>query len=134
MLNLPQTGIMIRKNKYSIIAALIILYLSLTSSQTFVNMGFFNIRYLDKMVHFGLYFFFMAVIIFEHRNSFINTRQLLSVALIPFFLGILIEFLQSGLTSSRKGDVLDAIFNSMGIATALYLWLFFKPYHNEKIR
>jgi len=125
---------MIKKNIFTIVTALLILYLSLAGTQTFGEKGFINIPYIDKIGHFSLYFLLMAVIILEHRNSFQNTRQLLFAALPPFFFGIGLELLQLTITTDRKGEILDAIFNSAGITVALFLWLFFKPYHREKIR
>jgi len=53
--------------------------------QTFESTGLFDIPYLDKFVHFGLYFLFMGVIILEHRKKFDNTRKLILIALIPIF-------------------------------------------------
>jgi len=132
LLNLPQTEKMIRKNIFSISVSLIILYLSLSTPQTFIKIGFFNIPYLDKFAHFFLYFLLMAVIILEHRNSCTNTRKLLLIAMIPFFLGILVEILQSGFTSNRKGEILDMIADSAGITAALFLWLFIRPYYNKE--
>ena len=135
LLNLPQTEKMIKKNIFSISVSLIILYLSLSTPQTFVKIGFFNIPYLDKFAHFCLYFLLMAVIIIEHRNSCTNSRKLLLIALIPFFLGISVELLQSGITHYRKGEILDMIANSGGITAAIFLWLFIKPYYcKESIR
>lgn len=125
---------MIRKNIFSIITSLVILYLSLEGSQTFNPISFINIPYIDKMGHFCAYFLLMMVIIIEHRNFFRNTRQLLLVALIPFFFGIGLEFLQFLLTSNRKAEVLDAIFNSAGITMAMFLWLFVKPFYRENIK
>ena len=122
---------MIRNNKFSILISLVIIYLSLANSKTFEHAGLFDIPYLDKMVHFGLYFSFMTVIILEHRNYFDNTRKLILIALIPFIFGSLMEFLQSGITATRKADVLDVMFNSAGIAVAVLLWLFIKPYHHK---
>ena len=122
---------MIRNNKFSILISLVIIYLSLANAKTFEHAGLFDIPYLDKMVHFGLYFSFMAVIILEHRNYFDNTRKLILIALIPFIFGSLMEFLQSGITATRKADVLDVMFNSAGIAVAVLLWLFIKPYHQK---
>jgi len=123
---------MIWRNKFSILVSLIILYLSLANAKTFESAGLFDIPYLDKMVHFGLYFFLMSVIIIEHRNYFENTRQLILVALIPFFFGSLIELLQSGITTTRKADILDILFNSAGVSAALVIWLFISPYHRQK--
>lgn len=122
---------MIRNNKFSIIVSIVILYLSLANAKTFEHAGFFDIPYLDKMVHFGLYFLFMGVIILEHSSFFDNTRKLILIALIPFIFGSAMELLQSGVTETRRADVLDIMFNSAGIAVALLSWLFFKPYHKQ---
>ena len=121
---------MIRRNKFSIIVALVILVLSLTSSQTFGDTSFINIPYFDKLAHFGFYFFFMAVIIIEHRDSLTNTRLLLLTALIPFLFGTTIELLQSGIQIiNRQGELLDLIANTSGIVVAIFLWIFIKPYY-----
>lgn len=122
---------MVKKNKFSILISLVILYLSLANSKTFENAGFFDIPYLDKFVHFGLYFLFMTVIILEHKDSFANTRQLIVVALIPIFFGGLMELAQAGFTDTRKADILDIIFNTAGTATAVCIWLFYKPYFQK---
>lgn len=122
---------MIRKNKFSIIISLLILYLSLANAKTFENAGFFDIPYLDKFVHFGLYFLFMGIIILEHRKSFINTRQIILFALIPVVFGALIELAQSGFTETRKADILDIMFNTAGTASAVCIWLFYEPYYKK---
>ncbi|HBC79942.1 MAG TPA: hypothetical protein DEO60_07140 [Bacteroidales bacterium] len=124
---------MIKQNKFSILISLIIVYLSLASAKTFESAGLFEIPYLDKFVHFGLYFMFMAVIIIEHRNLFINTRQIVIVALIPVFFGALMELAQAGFTETRKADILDIMFNTAGTATAVCIWLFYEPYF-KKVR
>ncbi len=122
---------MIRNNIFSILISLAILYLSLANAKTFESAGLFDIPYLDKFVHFGLYFIFMAVIIYEHRNFFSDTRKIILVALIPIFFGILMELMQAGFTATRKGDVIDAMFNTGGVATSVFLWLFIKPYKSK---
>ncbi len=125
---------MIRNNIISILLALVILYLSLASAPSFDTKGLLDIPYADKYAHFGLYFLFMAAILVEHRSVFRNTRQMILAAFIPFVFGIVIEFLQSGLTLTRKGDILDVIFNSCGIAAAVFLWLLIKPYHRQEVK
>ncbi len=125
---------MIKKNKYSIITAGIILYLSLAGSQTFGTSAFINIPYIDKIGHFCLYFLLMAVVILEHKSFFKNTRQLVLIALIPFFFGTLIELLQLTITSDRKAEILDAMFNTAGITAALLCWLVYNPYYSNKIK
>jgi VanZ family protein len=125
---------MILKNKFTILTALVIIYLSLAGSQTFGTGAFINIPYVDKIGHFGLYFVLMAVIIFEHRNYFRDTRHLLLIALLPICFGVLMEFCQMLLTSDRKGEVLDAIFDCAGIGSVLYLWMIYKPYYRDQIK
>jgi len=122
---------MIYRNKFSILVSLLILYLSLASSKTFEKAGFFDIPYLDKFVHFGLYFLFMGVIILEHRHLFSNTRQIIIVALIPVIFGGLMELAQAGFTDTRKADIIDIMFNTAGTASAVCIWLFIEPYHKK---
>ena len=125
---------MIKNNKFSILISLIILYLSLANAKTFENVKFFDFKYLDKLVHFGLYFVFTITVIYEHRDYFKNTRQLLLIALIPFAFGALIEIFQADFTVTRTGDILDVLANTGGILSALYVWLIIKPYYRQKIK
>ena len=123
---------MIRKNIFTIITTLVILYLSLAGSLTFSNAGFINVPYIDKIGHFGLYFILMAVIILEHKNSFKNTRQLILIAMIPLLFGAVMELFQMIITANRKAEILDALANSAGIIAALALWLFIRPYYRSE--
>jgi len=126
---------MVKKNIFSILVALVIMYLSLTSSHTFDKVSFINIPFLDKIVHFGMYFGLMSVIIFENRKIIKSIRQLFLIALIPLFYGILMEILQSTLTTTRSGSFYDVFFNLVGIlASLLLLWLWIKPSTKESVR
>jgi VanZ family protein len=125
---------MIKKNIFSIFVALIILYLSLASSETFENVALTNIPFIDKIVHFLMYFGLMSVIIFENRKSITTTRQVLFVAIIPFAYGILMEILQTTLTVTRVADFYDVVFNLTGVLTSLLLWLLIKPRFSKKVR
>ncbi|MEI6048299.1 MAG: VanZ family protein [Bacteroidota bacterium] len=116
---------MLKKNIFSIIVALIIMYLSLAGSDTFDDVSV-DIPYLDKIVHFCMYFGLMSVIIFENRKTLKNNRQLFLVALIPVFYGILMEILQSALTITRFANVFDAVSNTAGILVSLLLWIWIK--------
>jgi VanZ family protein len=119
---------MIKKNLFSIIVALVILYLSLASSDTFKEIPLINIPNIDKIIHFLMYFGFMSVITFENRRFLKNSKQIFLIALIPLFYGILMELLQLTLTVSRSGSFYDAVFNSFGILISILLWLVIKPY------
>lgn len=125
---------MIRNNKYTIFITLVIIYLSFANAKTFEDVDVLKIPYLDKIVHFALYFLLMLVIIIEHRRSLSNTRLLILVALIPVIFGSIIELMQSDLTTTRHGDILDIFSNSAGVFCSVLLWLLVRPYKLEKIR
>lgn len=125
---------MVWKNKFSILVALIILYLSLASASTFDKLHLSKIPFYDGIVHFGMYFGLMSAIIFENQKTLAKTRILLITSLVPLFYGILMEFLQIALTYSRQGSISDCIFNSAGIIVAMLIWLQIKPSTKETFR
>ena len=127
---------MTNKNLFSIVLALVILYLSLENMQKFekISAFVFNIPYIDKIVHLGIYFVFMSVIIFENRNKIKTAGHLFLIALIPFLYGILMEILQSTLTTNRSGSIYDVIFNSAGILSSLLLWQLIKSLITDRVR
>jgi VanZ family protein len=112
---------MIKKNIFSFLVALIILYLSLTSSHTFDEVPMFDVPYFDKFVHFAMYFGLMAVIIFENRRSIKGGVKLFLISLIPLSYGIILEILQSMLTNTRSGNIYDALADEAGILTAVLI-------------
>lgn len=125
---------MLRNNKFSIIIALIIAYLSLAGSQSFDEVPLFDIPFLDKIVHFGMYFVFMSVIIFEKRKTIKNTTHLLLLSLIPVSYGLLMEILQLAITETRSGDAFDFLANTAGALVSLLAWLWIKPTIKETVR
>jgi VanZ family protein len=131
---LRQTLRMIRKNLFSILVALLLLFLSLTSSETFRKVHINSIPDFDKIVHFGMYFFLMSVIIIEHRKSLNNPLNLFVLALIPLSYGILMEILQLTLTSTRSGDLYDALADAAGVLASALLWLIFKSFSKNTVR
>jgi VanZ family protein len=112
---------MLKKNFFSLLVALIILYLSLANSRSFDKVPLFEIPYLDKMVHFAMYFGLMLVIIFENRKSIISTRQLMLISTIPLIYGAVLEILQAVLTNTRSGSIFDAIADGAGIYAAVLI-------------
>jgi VanZ family protein len=125
---------MIRKNTFSILVALVILYLSLANSDTFQNVPLIQIPNIDKIIHFGMYFSLMSVIFLENRKSINGTRQIFLIAVIPFAYGILMEVFQSIFTLSRTASFFDIIANSTGILTSVFMWLFIKHRVSGKIK
>jgi VanZ family protein len=118
---------MLKKNIFSLLVALIILYLSLANSHTFDSVPLINIPYFDKFVHFGMYFGLMSTIILEHRKTLNKPSVLLLSGLIPLFYGILIEILQATITVTRSGSFYDALADCGGILFSIFLWLLIKP-------
>lgn len=125
---------MIKKNIFSLLVALIIMYLSLASSHTFNKVPLINIPYIDKFVHFAMYFGLMSVIILENRRKIKSLFYLFMAGLIPLFYGILMEVLQSTLTTTRTGSFYDAIADGMGILGSILIWLWIKSPKKEIIR
>jgi len=125
---------MIKKNILSFLVALIIMFLSLAGSDNFDGVPFFNIPYFDKIAHFGMYFGFMSVLLFENRKQITGNRQILMLSVIPFFYGIMMEMFQIIFTVSRSGSVYDVLFNSTGILVSALLWIWIKPFNNNPVR
>jgi VanZ family protein len=122
---------MVKKYKFSVLVALVILYLSLANSHTFDKVSAFNIPYFDKIVHFGMYFGLTLMIIIESRKSIRDLRHLLTISLIPLFFGILIEIMQYLLTSTRSASFYDAVADFTGILIAVMTFYFIKPLKKE---
>ncbi len=126
---------MIKRNIFSILVALIILYLSLANSHTFDKVSsIIDFPNIDKVVHFGMYFSLMMVLVFENRKIIKGFRNLFIIGLIPFSYGILMEILQATLTVTRTGSIFDALANGAGILVSIFLWLLIKPLKKEIIR
>jgi len=125
---------MIKKNIFSIVTALVILYLSLTGSEKFDSITLWDLPGIDKIVHFLMYFFFMSVIVFENRNDINNRSRLYLLGLIPVFYGALMELFQILLTISRSGSLYDFLSNTTGVLICILLCLMIKPVRNILFR
>jgi len=91
---------------------LFILYLSLKAPSGESKFYFPNA---DKIVHFTFYFVFVLLwfryLIF---NDKFKNRYKLFLVLVAVSLGIIIEIIQHYFTTTREGDVLDALANTIG--------------------
>jgi|WetSurMetagenome_2_1015567.scaffolds.fasta_scaffold156473_1 VanZ family protein len=115
----------IKNNILSIVIAFIILFLSLANSNTIEEVTFFTFPYIDKVVHFGMYLTLMLSLLYEHRYSNYQLKGQLLMAVLPAIYGILLEIIQKYITETRSGDIVDALFNVIGVLVALSLWRFF---------
>ena len=132
MLNLHQIFKMIKKNIFTILVALIIMYLSLANSHTFDKIPLVDVPDFDKVVHLGMYFGLMSVIILENRKTLKSPVHLFLIGAIPLFYGILMEILQSTLTVTRSGSIYDALADAAGVLLSILLWLWIKRVKNIK--
>jgi hypothetical protein len=126
--------IMIRKNILSISVALVILYLSLASSDTFDEIDVFQFNGIDKIVHFGMYAAFMGIILYENRKRIETRNRFYLLISIPCIYGALLELLQSWMTTSRTGSIYDLLFNLFGIVFTVVIYLLVRNSKREKIR
>ena len=125
---------MIKRYKYSLLLSLIILFLSLKYADELNKVQFLNIPHFDKIAHLIMYFALMSVIILESRKVAIKNHSLVLMALFPFFYGILMEILQSTITTTRNGSPYDVIFNTVGIILSIAFWLVIRSFYKEKFR
>jgi VanZ family protein len=112
---------MLKKNLFSILISVGILYLSLANANNFNEPAFINIPYLDKIVHFGMYFSLSLSIYVENRKSITSGERLLLASLVPLSYGILMEILQM-FTATRSASLGDGIADLAGIIFALIVW------------
>lgn len=125
---------MVKKNIFSIIIALVILFLSFTGQETFDKFYIPKIPYLDKIVHLGMYFLLMLSLIFENKSWLTSAKKYIILAMIPVCYGIAIEIFQPLLTKSRISDFFDACFNVLGVIFAILVWVIFKQLRNPEIK
>lgn len=125
---------MIKKYKYSLLLMLIILYLSLKNADELSKIQFLNIPHFDKIAHFCMYFAFMSAILFESRKVAVKNHSFVVMSLFPFFYGILMEILQSTLTTTRNGSPYDVIFNTLGIILSIAIWLVIRSFYTDRFR
>ena len=125
---------MIKRNIFSIIVALVILYLSVSGSENYDKISIFNFPGADYIVHFIMYFVLMGVIVFEHRKEIYKISRLFLISLIPLFYGALMELLQLLFTVSRTGSWYDLLFDFAGIITSVIVCISIKPIRKELIK
>ncbi len=124
----------IKKNIFSIIVGIVILFLSFSNAKTFDKVSFLYFPHIDKIIHFCMYFGLMLTLAFENRMARNNTRLIFLLALISFTYGALIEIMQSLLTTTRTGDIFDLCFNTLGIISAIIFWISLKYFLEKRIK
>ena len=76
----------------------------------------------DKYLHFIAYFGLSTLWYFALRNRIQKRVFNFFVPLALIFYGIILELLQSGITTYRTGDIYDAVANTAGVIIGLVLF------------
>ncbi len=104
--------------------ALVIFWLStLSVEKPRVSSWLIYIPHVDKLVHFFMYFVLVTLALSDYlKTKPLAVRQAwVLTALSCVVYGILMELVQSFLTSHRTGDILDAISNALGVLVGVLL-------------
>ena len=114
--------------KFSILLAAIITLLSLLPSSAIPDSPLFSFRFVDKVVHFGMYGALALVALLERRcQKRCFPKEFLLLFLI-FLMSFTEEVLQATLIPSRAAEWFDLIANALGIAAAWLTYSFFRRF------
>ncbi|MCG8410910.1 MAG: VanZ family protein [Bacteroidales bacterium] len=108
-----------------LLVAIIILYGSITSGNTFNKVAFIHFKHIDKIVHCIFYLSLSSTLLASiYKNTrLINKSQIVSVFIISILYGILMEYLQYKLTTTRTADFIDVISNVFGTILGYFVFI-----------
>jgi len=112
---------MLKRYFFTIATALLIMFLSLAEFDS-PRIPDVRIPGFDKIIHTGMYFVLMAVIIMENKLTRSKLNLLLKVSALPLAYSIILEVLQSSITIHRSGSAGDVVFNLAGILLAVLVF------------
>jgi VanZ family protein len=104
----------------AILATLVLAFLSLTAIPK-INLGL-GIKSGDKYLHFTAYFGLSLLWYFALKERINKKVFKFFVPLALIVYGIILEGLQSGLTTYRTGDIYDVMANTAGVIAALIIF------------
>ena len=107
-----------------LIIAIVSLYGSITSSDDFNKITFLNIKHIDKLIHFSLYFILsISLLASLHRDTIIKTlNQKVITLIIVISYGLLMEVFQYYFTDNRSAEILDVFANTFGCIVGLAIF------------
>lgn len=117
------------RNKFfwpALLWTIFVTVLCLVSSSSLESMNVVEIPYKDKVLHFVFYFVFTGSWYMHFREKYgHNMKVKLFVFLFAILYGGFIELCQLLFTNGRSADILDALANTLGSATAVTCaWLY----------
>ena len=110
---------LIKKYYLSIIVALLIIWLSLSDSNSINPARLFSFPYSDKVSHLLAYSGLTLVLLFDSCNRSIRGKINYAILLIPVLLGLVLEYLQYLVTKTRQAEMLDFLADLAGIVLCL---------------
>lgn len=121
----------------TILWAIFIYALCMSSPSAFPKAPLFNIPHLDKWVHafiFGVLTFLMVRGYYRTSNAVsIMINHILCILIITIAYGLFIELVQHFFTTNRKGDVLDLLADTIGSLFGVFLFYLIKKYRKKKL-
>ncbi len=123
--------IFILKYYKSLIITILITILSLLPGSDTPKIHFINIPYLDKYIHFFMYFFLSGIIIFDSKRvGDRNLKFYLIIITAIIIFGITLESIQENYITGRSGEFFDVIANSTGTIIGLIISLLIQENKN----
>jgi VanZ family protein len=105
---------------FAVLATILIGVLSLSAVPK-LNIGL-GIKSGDKYLHFIAYFGLSTLWYFALKDKIQKRLYNFFVPLALIFYGIILEGLQSGITTYRTGDIYDALANTVGVIVSLVVF------------
>ncbi|MCP4310085.1 MAG: hypothetical protein GY790_02380 [Bacteroidetes bacterium] len=112
--------------KFSILLAGFIVLLSLIPSSTMPESRLFDISFLDKIVHVGMYGTFGLVALLERRCQQKCFSKELFLLFLIFTLSTLMEVLQATVVATRSAEWLDLVANLTGLVGAYTVYTIYR--------
>jgi VanZ family protein len=112
--------------KFSILITAFIAVVSLLPSSSLPETSLFDISYLDKIVHFGMYAFLGSVALLERGCPYPCQYAHIFLLMMIFLLSAIIEILQATLVVSRAAEWLDLLANFSGLVAAYFTYRIFR--------
>lgn len=108
--------------KLSIVVAILIATLSLIPGSSMPDSKLFEIRFLDKIVHFSMYAVFGFVSLIESRCMEKCASFHLMLILVIFVISTVIEVLQATVVATRSAEWLDLAANFTGLLAGYFAY------------
>jgi VanZ family protein len=115
--------------------AVVVLLLSTMSGDKVEEIPFMSIPHMDKLAHFGMYFLFTSLLLFDlshFKGKAISWRQIILYSLVlAVAYGGIMELLQEIRVLHRSTDIKDFIANSAGAFTAVFCYKYVVVFFNK---